>query len=32
MYAGFAEVKFFHTAFKKRYDMTISEYVKANSK
>ena len=32
MYAGFSDVKYFRTAFKKRYGMTISEYKKANSK
>ena len=32
MYAGFSDVKYFRTAFKKRYGMTISEYTKVNSK
>lgn len=31
MCAGFSDVKYFRTAFKKRYGMTVSEYVKANS-
>jgi len=32
MYAGFSDVKYFRTAFKKRYGMTVSEYAKTNSK
>lgn len=32
MYAGFSDVKYFRTAFKQRYGMTISEYTKVNSK